>query len=407
MGRNRKWSGNVKGTNTYTCKELLLFFFASSVNKGYLPSCIYMIDPGSLVSVEARRALTALPGKSRSQTTISKNSPPDLVSDNSSVDDSDDEDDDNGKLTMSPAEIRVIRRLSARVNVLPVISRADSLTDEKLLAMKNAGEFFFVFIRENENSQWPFLVRTGLAEAGINFGVFGPNKLAETPKRLSLVSTVNGDTSSIGHEPSMAGVEEVDSEEEENEDRKTRPVIKLRSTRRGRNPSRSRSRRDLSEAASADIRRAISPDADSESIANVRFSAHIVGKTDLTALMPFALIAPEPNKRRQRSELVSEIPERTSSNGHDTISDTPSSRHYSFLQGRPEALKGVFIRKFRWGTVDVLDPIHCDFSALRTAVFSTHLKVSNRSIILNFIVDAVRLALENPYKRGFVRKIPN
>jgi len=233
----------------------------------------------------------------------------------------------------------------------------------------------------------PFLVRTGLAEAGINFGVFGPNKLAETPKRLSLVSTVNGDASSIGHEPSMTGLEEVDSDEEENGDRKTRPVIKLRSTRRGRNPSRSRSRRDLSEAASADIRRPISPDAtDSESVANVRFSAHIVGKTDLTGLMPFALIAPEPNKRRQRSESVSDTPERTSSHGHDTISDTPSSRNYPFLQGRPEDLKGVFIRKFRWGTVDVLNPIHCDFSALRTAVFSTHLKVSNCVVSFSFSI---------------------
>ena len=33
---------------------------------------------------------------------------------------------------MSPVEIRVIRRLSARANVLPVIARADSLTDDKL-----------------------------------------------------------------------------------------------------------------------------------------------------------------------------------------------------------------------------------------------------------------------------------
>jgi hypothetical protein len=103
-------------------------------------SCIYMIDPGSLITVEARRALSTHPTKTRSETTISKSSPPDLVSDTSSGDDSD-EDEYDGKLTMSPAEIRVIRRLTARVNVLPVISRADSLTDEKLLAMKNAGEF--------------------------------------------------------------------------------------------------------------------------------------------------------------------------------------------------------------------------------------------------------------------------
>jgi hypothetical protein len=184
----------------------------------------------------------------------------------------------------------------------------------------------------------------------------------------------------------MAEVQEEDeSDEGEGDERKTRTVIKLRSARRGRNPSRSRSRRDLSEAAAADIRRPISPDAnDSECVANVRFSAHIVAKTDLTSLMPFALIAPEPNKRRQRSESVSDfVPSSFSESGigHDTVPDTPSSHHtrnYPFLHGRPDDLKGVFIRKFRWGMVDVLNPSHCDFSALRTAVFSTHLKVSHR-----------------------------
>jgi hypothetical protein len=41
----------------------------------------------------------------------------------------------------------------------------------------------------------------------------------------------------------------------------------------------------------------------------------------------------------------------------------------------PENLKGVFVRKYRWGCIDVLDPEHCDFAALRTAMFTTHLKV--------------------------------
>src|SRR6266545_3859024 len=228
------------------------------------------------------------------------------------------------------------------------------------------------------------LVRTGLAEAGMDFGVFGPaGKSDNTPKRHSRVSTINGDGSSLGHENSMTEVlEEVESEDEgEDEDRKTRPVIKLRSARRGKNASRSRSRRDLNEAAAEGIRRPVSPDAnDAESVANVRFSAHIVAKNDLSALMPFALIAPEPNKRRQRPESVADsipISERTSENGHDIVPPTPSSqsaRNYPFLNGRPDDLKGVFIRKFRWGTVDVLNPSHCDFSALRTAVFSTHLK---------------------------------
>ena len=45
----------------------------------------------------------------------------------------------------------------------------------------------------------------------------------------------------------------------------------------------------------------------------------------------------------------------------------------------PESLRGVFTRAFRWGTVDVLNPAHCDFAALRVAVLSTHMKV--RSLI--------------------------
>jgi len=107
-----------------------------------------MIDPASILTAEARRALSVLPIKTRSETTVSNRTPPDLVSDTSSGDDSDDEDDDS-KLTMSPNEIRVIRRLSARVNVLPVVSRADSLTDEKLLALKNASESQSYFTSKN------------------------------------------------------------------------------------------------------------------------------------------------------------------------------------------------------------------------------------------------------------------
>ena len=119
-------------------------------------SCIYMIEPSSITTVESRRAFSTLPTKTRSETTVSNRSPPDLVSDTSSGDESedDDDDDDDAKLmTMSPTEIRVIRRLSARVNVLPVISRSDSLTDEKLLAIKNASKSFEKVARLHENTQ--------------------------------------------------------------------------------------------------------------------------------------------------------------------------------------------------------------------------------------------------------------
>jgi hypothetical protein len=158
--------------------------------------------------------------------------------------------------------------------------------------------------------------------------------------------------------------------------------------RSNRGLSRSRSRRDLSRAGD-DERRPASPEA--ESLANVRFSAHIVAKTDLGAIMPFALIAPESGKRsKRRFSLDTEAlstpasPLQQSEDGHapsieGAVPQTPASIHsnrgLAYLQGPPDDLKGVFIRKFRWGTVDVLDPTHCDFAALRTAVLSTHLKV--------------------------------
>jgi hypothetical protein len=55
--------------------------------------------------------------------------------------------------TVPTAEIETIRRLSARVNVLPVVARADTLTNDRLAAVKVA-------------------VRNDLARAGIGFGIF-------------------------------------------------------------------------------------------------------------------------------------------------------------------------------------------------------------------------------------------
>ncbi|KAJ7044172.1 septin family protein [Mycena alexandri] len=339
--------------------------------------CIYMIDPSSIMSVAARRGQSSIPSKTRSETTVSYRNPPDLVPDTSSEDDSDDE--SEGPLTMSPAEVRVIRRLSARSNVLPVIARSDSLTDEKLLSVKNA-------------------VRTGLIEAGLDFGVFSPptkKASAETPRRATRFASdqnghVNGNGNGNGVDANGNGAAETDDEEDA-EERPSRPVIKLRQ-RSNRGLSRSRSRRDLSVAADDD-RRPISPEV--ESLANVRFSAHIVAKTDLVTLMPFALIAPEVGagkKALRRMSVDTQMlntpasPLQQSEDGHGAASmtdegvpQTPASVHstrgLAYLEGPPDDLKGVFVRKFRWGTVDVLDPTHCDFAALRTAVLSTHLKV--------------------------------
>lgn len=254
-----------------------------------------------------------------------------------------------------------MRRLAQKANLLPIICRADSLTDDKLAAIKK-------------------VVHRDLSAAGLDFGVFGPPK------------PVNGASDSSTPTPTdPAKKVEDDQESEPEEDRRSRSVIKLRS----RNPfkrfnSRSRSRLDLTENADEPDTAEIM---DNESVASVRFSAQIVAKKELTDILPFALIAPEySTKRRSRkasrpissqsfqTDTSVSVPPGTappSEDGHDASSPTSTSSKVTppFLNGPPPSLRGVFTRKFRWGTVDVLDPEHCDFAALRTAVLSTHMKV--------------------------------
>ncbi|KAI0771391.1 Septin-domain-containing protein [Irpex lacteus] len=320
--------------------------------------CIYAIDPTSVSS--ASRIRTSYANKRRSDTTTSQHSPG--LSNGSTVSSSDvsyDEPDDD--LALSPADIAVMRRLAQKANLLPIICRADSLTDDKLAAIKK-------------------VVHRDLSAAGLDFGVFGPPKPA------------NGASDSSTPTPTdPAKKVEDDQESEPEEDRRSRSVIKLRS----RNPfkrfnSRSRSRLDLTENADEPDTAEIM---DNESVASVRFSAQIVAKKELTDILPFALIAPEySTKRRSRkasrpissqsfqTDTSVSVPSGTvppSEDGHDAWSPTSTNSKVTppFLDGPPPSLRGVFTRKFRWGTVDVLDPEHCDFAALRTAVLSTHMKM--------------------------------
>ncbi|KAG6884955.1 hypothetical protein C0993_007070 [Termitomyces sp. T159_Od127] len=287
----------------------------------------------------------------------SEAAPPDLVPDTSSGDDTDDEAETS--LNMSPAEIRVIHRLASRTNLLPVIARSDSLTDEKLQSIK-------------------FAVRKGLADAGIVLGLFGTSKQppsTATPKRQTHFSAHSDGNGADDVENDDALAEQAEPEEGDDE-RQARPVIKLRSPRaKGKTLSRSRSRRDLSLA----VEDVVLPDAtDQESVANVRFSAHIVSKVDVADQLPFAFIAPESNKRRKRLASADTPMVASPASLDEEIPSTPSSSHNTklpYLYSPPEDLKGVFTRKYRWGMIDVLDPSHCDFSALRTAALSTHLKL--------------------------------
>lgn len=367
------------------------------------------------MTVAARRALSSVPSKTRSETTVSYR-PPDLspVSDDSTTDDSSDEEDADDawqSLCMHPADIRVIRRISKKANVLPIIARADELTNEKLRMIKK-------------------VVRRDLDAAGMDFGVFGPinDPLGTGAKDPSATNGVNGDGNHVngdgtekpnGHVKHPTTQPQSPRDDEGDDERQSRPVIKLRGTRFFKpRQSHSRSRKELSEAANEPAAAEIT---DSESVASIRFSAHIVGKSNMGDMLPFALIAPEHGHHNKKTKSRTHVRASSASNATATVahsnvsmsddhhphagsavtsedghfsgdshhnsmvhspptspSPVPSvatSRVNSYLAGPPADLKGCFVRRFRWGTVDVLNPEHCDFAALRTAILSTHMKV--------------------------------
>jgi hypothetical protein len=266
---------------------------------------------------------------------------------------------------MLPAELRVIRRLADRVNVLPVIGCADSLTDDKLRAVKAT-------------------LKRELYEADLGFGVFTPEPAKFFERSSSkedgpeaadgkYAADLNGEISGEAAETDSESDDEVDAQSSRN-------VIRLRTGRQSVPPrrSRSRSRLELTE----ESREPQSPDPfDSESVANVRFSASTVARSDLSPLLPFAIIAPE-KYRWQKPKPAAEAnvkdfaSENALSNSDSPITPAGKGQSVPHASSVPDNLKGVFVRRFRWGTVDVLDPTHCDFAALRTAVLSTHMKVT-------------------------------
>ncbi|KAJ3716849.1 GTP binding protein [Lentinula raphanica] len=174
------------------------------------------------------------------------------------------------KPTLPPLDVLCIRRLSARVNVLPVIARADVLSNDRLSAIKMA-------------------VRRDLAEAGIGFGIFD----VEAPYQLPEASD-----SSNGH---------------------------------GAQPN----------------------------LAAARISPPTSPNTHTMLRLPYALISPD--LYAHSDGVVRMSPSRS-----DLMQTyTPSQ----FSQPPPKLVRGKFTRIYRWGSLDVLDPNHCDFLHLRSAIF--------------------------------------
>ncbi|CAE6460439.1 unnamed protein product [Rhizoctonia solani] len=323
--------------------------------------CIYLIDPASIQSPAQRNQLR--PSRTRSST------PEDSTEDWDS--DSDGEGgSDSHRLSMLPAEVRAIQRLSQRANVFPVIARGDTLTDARLARIKR-------------------VIRQDLANAGVDLKLFGIGDDEDMPRRGRVESRVGFGGGDEEHEPK---------------------VIKTKY----RGTSRPPSSETTNETTAAPL--------DTGSV-------HIVPKVDdstLSLMFPLVVIAPDmpkakaPKSKRQTtadtrtpsvpgtpvaittddldlpsSELTGSFPTQTDATGNLTTPPQPPSRTPSTYTSPgvlpPSSWRGAagtvsnapttgtyprdqFTRKYRWGTIDVLDPAHCDVGVLRGVVLGSHMK---------------------------------
>ncbi|KAF8899714.1 hypothetical protein CPB85DRAFT_1327234 [Mucidula mucida] len=223
---------------------------------GYVHLCLYFLDPEQIVPSHASPPPTLpLPrvrGNSFSQT---PQEPVILEPPNPLY----------YRPTVPNDDVTTIRRLSMRCNVLPVIAKADTLSNDRLSAVKLA-------------------IRRDLAEAGIGFGIFDESVSVYRQNGDPANGYRNG-TSSTANSPPTSPIS---------------PTLKL----------------------------------------------------------PYALISPDlyshsdgvPRPAASRQQLMNQYAPSYSS---------PLSK----------LSPGTFIRSYRWGFLDVLDPAHCDFLPLRNAVF--------------------------------------
>ncbi|TFK27706.1 hypothetical protein FA15DRAFT_685769 [Coprinopsis marcescibilis] len=223
----------------------------------YVHLCIYFLDPDQIVPPSVPGPPVPVIPRARNGSFSQSEEPvilePPVSTNNAYL-----------RAVLPKTDITAIRRLSGRVNVLPVISRADVLSNERLAAIKMA-------------------IRRDLAEAGIGFGIFDlPDDRAEPANGYG--SHPNGTSNSNRNSPPASP---------------TVPTLRL----------------------------------------------------------PYALVSPDlyghsdgvPRKAASRHELM---------------------QQYAGQVGLLSKFsRGKFIRAYRWGTLDVLDPNHSDFLSLRSAIF--------------------------------------
>ncbi|KAF8903132.1 hypothetical protein CPB84DRAFT_1774939 [Gymnopilus junonius] len=241
----------------------------------YVHLCIYFLDPDQIVPPSVPAPPAPLISRTRGNSFSQPDHEPVIleppVTTNPLL----------SRPTLPQADITAIRRLSGRVNVLPVIARADILSNDRLAAVKLA-------------------IRRDLAEAGIGFGIFDTDPPIPHAQDDHTASANRPDSSNgYVHGPNGASSSNLNNTPPTSPT--APPILRL----------------------------------------------------------PYALISPD---LYSHSDGVSRrLPSR-----HELVQQYTPSAHYSMPPPFP---RGKFVRSYRWGNLDVLDPSHSDFLPLRTAIF--------------------------------------
>ncbi|SCV73684.1 BQ2448_6114 [Microbotryum intermedium] len=270
--------------------------------------CLYFIHPDSIRS-QVRPAPTKSPAIRGSSEDGKRGAMNGHV--NAGLPEEEDEEYDD-EMGMTEMDLKCIKKLSQRVHVLPIIARADELTVCRLEEVKEA-------------------VRRDLARSGVTFGAFSSaNASSVDEDDEEDEDEEDGDEPTTPAAPSPPGLGEsptaksggdgdtIKAEEDE-------APVKIIRIARGRLSTLPPSRRRMSAAAAeaAEFE---------EAIETPTFDDYL----------PFAVVAPEVSTKVKKRDLAED-------------SDEEPQETYE--------------RHFKYGSLNVLDPKHCDFTPLKEAIF--------------------------------------
>ncbi|CAD6890943.1 unnamed protein product [Tilletia caries] len=293
----------------------------------------------------------------------------------------DEDDDDPPLLSIRPLELSVIKRLAKRVNILPVIGKADLLTDQRLEQVKNGVKRA---LDEAKVSLGPF------SERGDQDGEEGAEKEEEEEEEEMGEPSSRGGGAAARRRTKRASVavgggrrhisDGEDDDDDDGEDVSAAPikVIRLRS-RRDSSLSNATSSANMTTHDSSDVGHGLSAAFGGMGGGGGGAAGASVLKKQVAGMVPFAIISPEPPRSIASAAKGAAAAAAAAgvNNAHASaagISSSTTSSGFGNETALPSTSSPSLTRKYRWGVIHVLNPAHCDFATLRTCLLQTHVE---------------------------------